>query len=428
MTTPPETTELPAAELPEVLDGFDLTDHARFADGVPYQVFARLRREAPLLYHPPGVNSADGEGFWVLSRYADIASAAADPAFSAQGGGGRAGGGTHLEDMETGVHAGVLLPMMDDPRHQAVKDMITPSLTGSGSLLHEDQLRGHAAGLVGAAVDRGSGNLVDELAEPLALRTVAGLFGAPEDDWDQLLTWVHGVVGLVNRRTSRPDDYSRGTFQAMAGYFQSLLAGKREAPGPDFGSLLAHGRLADGTGEPPLSAYEREHNYLVLLMHAYEQTRNVMAAGLLALAQHPDQWRLLRADRSLVPGAVEELLRWAPPNPYNRRTATRDIELHGQTVRAGDKVTLWWPSANRDEAVFADPDTFDVRRNPNPHLSFGSGTHDCAGGEAGRLALRPLLEELLDRVAGIRLTGPPVHTAYNKHTVLLDLPVELLPG
>ncbi|WP_369037367.1 cytochrome P450 [Streptomyces adonidis] len=423
MTTTPE-----AVELPDVLDGFDLTDHARFADGVPYDVFARLRREAPLLYHPPGVNSPDGEGFWVLSRYADIAAVAADPAFSSQGGGGRKGGGTHLEDMAVGVHAGVLLPMMDDPRHQALKDMITPSLTGSGSLLHEDELRGHAAELVGAAVARGSGNLVDDLVEPFALRTVAGLFGAPEDTWDRLLTWVHGVVGLVNRRTSLPDDYSRVTVQAMAGYFKDLLAAKREVPGPDFGSLLAHGQLAEDTGELPLTPYEREHNYLVLLMHAYEQTRNVMADALLAVAEHPDQWRQLREDRTLLPGAVEELLRWAPPNPYNRRTATRDTELHGQLVRAGDKVTLWWPSANRDETVFTRPDTFDIRRNPNPHLSFGAGTHDCAGGEAGRLALRPLLDLLLDRVAEIRLTGPAIHTPYNKHTVLLDLPVALLPA
>lgn len=421
MTTTPR-----SAELPAVLTGFDLTDHARFSDGVPYEVFARLRRQAPLLYHPAGVNSADGEGFWVLSRYDDIAAVSADPAFSAQGGGGRKGGGTHLEDMEIGVHAGVLLPMMDDPRHQVFKDLINPSLTGSTSLLDKDELRGHAAELVGAAAARGSVNLVDELAEPLALRTVAGLFGAPEDIWGRLLTWVHGVVGLANRRTGLPDDFSRTTFMDMAGYFKDLLAAKRETPGKDFGSLLAHGRFPEDSGEPQLTAYEREHNFLVLLMHAYEQTRNVMAAGLLGFAEHPDQWRQLRENRSLLPGAIEETLRWTPPNPYNRRTATRDVDLHGQVIRAGEKVTLWWPSANRDETVFTRPDTFDIGRSPNPHLSFGAGTHDCPGGEAARLALVPLFELLLDRVAEIRLTGPAVHTPYNKHTVLLDLPVELL--
>jgi cytochrome P450 len=408
MTTTPQT-----IELPDVLDGFDLTDHARFAGGVPYELFARLRREAPLFHHPPGVTSADGEGFWVLSRYADIAAAGADPAFSAQGGGGREGGGTHLEDMAIGVHAGVLLPMMDDPRHQAIKDMITPSLTGSGSLLREDALRGHAAELVATAVARGSGNLVDELAEPLALRAVAGLFGVPEDTWDRMLTWVHDVIGLVNRRTALPDAAARDTVRTMGQYLKDLLAAKRQAGEWDFGSLLAHGRLTEGTGEPPLTPYEREHNYLILLMHAYEQTRNIMAAGLLAMAEHPDQWQLLRADRALLPGAVEEMLRWHPPNPYNRRTATRDIALHGRTIRAGDKVTLWWPSANRDDTVFARPDTFDIRRNPNPHLSFGAGVHDCSGGEAGRLAMGPLFELLLDQVAEIRLTGPAIRTPYN---------------
>ncbi|PKV77068.1 cytochrome P450 [Streptomyces sp. TLI_146] len=422
-------TALPVtAGLPGVLDGFDLTDHTRFTDGVPYALFARLRREAPLLFHPPGATGTDGEGFWVLTRYADIAAVAADPAFSAQGGPGRKGGGTHLEDMEIGVHAGVLLPMMDDPRHQVFKDMITPSLTGPSSLVADDELGGHAAELVDAVLARGTVDLVDELAEPYALRAVAGLFGAPEDVWDRLLTWVHGVVGLANRRTGQADDFSRTTFMTMARYFQDLLAAKRETPGQDFGSLLAHGHLAHGSGEPPLSAHEREHNFLVLLMHGYEQVRNVLAAALLALAEHPEQWQLLREDRSLVPGAIEELLRWTPPNPYNRRTATRDVAMHGQLIRAGDKVTLWWPSANRDESVFTDPDTFDVRRNPNPHLSFGAGVHDCAGADAARRALRPLLERLLDRVARIRPAGPAIHTPYNKHTVLLDLPVELLPA
>ncbi|OHV27587.1 MULTISPECIES: cytochrome P450 [Pseudofrankia] len=420
MTTPPE------VRPPDILGAFDLTDHAHFAAGPPYELFARLRREAPLLYHPPGVNSVDGEGFWVLSRHADIAAAGADPAFSAEGGGGRGGGGTHLEDMEMGVHAGVLLPMMDDPRHQALKDMITPSLTGDTALLREDELRGHAAELLGVPLARGRGDLVAELAEPLALRAVAGLFGAPAQDLDQLSAWVHAVVGLADRRTGLTDAASLATVQAMGGYFKDLLAAKRRSPGRDFGSLLAHGRLAENSGEAPLTDYEREHNYLVLLMHAYEQTRNVLAGGLLAMAEHPTEWRALREDRSLLPGAIEEMLRWAPPNPYNRRTATRDIDLYGQTIRAGDKVTLWWPSANRDEAVFTRPDAFDIRRDPNPHLSFGSGTHDCAGGEAGRLVLRPLIELLADRVAEIRLAGPVARTPYNKHAVLLDLPVELL--
>ncbi|MEV7684142.1 cytochrome P450 [Streptomyces sp. NPDC088341] len=423
MTPTPRT-----AELPEVLDGFDLTDHARFAAGVPYGLFARLRRQAPLLYHPPGAGSADGEGFWVLSRYADIAAAGADPVFSAEGGGGRKGGGTHLEDMEIGVHAGVLLPMMDDPRHQALKDMITPSLSGSGSLLRVDLARADAARLVHRAVLQGSVNLVEALAEPLALRAVAGLFGVPGTDWDQLQSWTHQVIALADRRTGRSDENSRATFMTMARYFQGLLAAKRERPDPDFGSVLTHGRLPQSSGEPPLRPYEREHNFVVLMMHAFEQTRNVLAAGLLAMAEHPGQWQLLRADRSLLPGAVEEMLRWAPPNPYNRRTATRDVELHGHLIRAGDKITLWWPSANRDETVFDHSDTFDIRRDPNPHLSFGSGVHDCSGGEAGRLVMSPLFEQLLDHVAAFRLTGPVVRTPYNKHTVLLDLPVELLPA
>jgi cytochrome P450 len=134
----------------------------------------------------------------------------------------------------------------------------------------------------------------------------------------------------------------------------------------------------------------------------------------------------LRADRALLPGAVEEVLRWAPPNPYNRRTATHDVELRGVRIKAGDKVTLWWPAGNRDEDVFADPDRFDIRRNPNPHLAFGAGTHLCSGDEIGRLQIRVVLEALLDQVTEVRLTAPPTLAPNNKHAVLLSLPVRLV--
>ncbi|MCB5168267.1 cytochrome P450 [Streptomyces bambusae] len=415
-------------ELPEFLGGFDLTDQSRYAAGVPYDVFARLRREAPVFFHPPGT-TADGEGFWVLTRHADIVAAGADTAFSAQGGGGRAGGGSHLEDLPFGVHAGVLFAMMDNPRHELIKRLLTPSVTGRVAAALADELRGVAAELIDAALAHGGEvDFMTEVSEPFALRAIALMLGVPRADWDRLAEWGRGVLGFVNRRTGVVDEFSTKTFHAMQGYFKDLLAAKQGQPGDDLGAVLANGEVDTSAGSEGLSPYEREANLTLLLITGFEQPRNVIAAAVQAFADHPEQWKALREDRSLLPTALEEALRWNPPNPYNRRTATRDVELRGARIRAGDKVTFWWPAANRDEDVFPEADVFDVRRDPNPHLSFGTGTHFCMGDEVGRLEIRLVLEALLDRVAEIRPTGPVAYAPNNKHTVILGMPVALRPS
>jgi cytochrome P450 len=143
----------------------------------------------------------------------------------------------------------------------------------------------------------------------------------------------------------------------------------------------------------------------------------------MALMDHPDQWQLLRDDRSLLTSATEEILRWTSSTPYNRRTATRDVEVRGQTIRAGDKVTLWWASANRDDDAFADPFRFDARRDPNPHLTFGHGSHFCLGANLARVEIRLVFDALLDRFAEIRAVGPVEWTRSNKHTGVRHLPV-----
>lgn len=401
--------------LPAVLGGIDLTDHDNFADGVPYGLFARLREEAPVFFHPHGDSRDDG--FWVLTRHADIAAAATDPAFSSQGGGSRAGGGTHLEDLPIGMLAGVVLFAMDDPRHAHIKRALHPVLTGRAL---EPHLRALADDLVDRAVRAGGVEVVTGIAEPFALEAVTALLGVPEADRPLLLDWVRAVLGFTDRRTGRATDESRATFAAMRDYFREFLVDKE--PAADLGTLLAVGEIP---GDEPLSEAEREQHAAVLFVSGYEQPRNTVAAAVLAFAEHPDQWALLKRDRSLLDGAIEEVLRWAPANPYNRRTATRDVVVRGTRIRAGDKVALWWPAANRDPEVFADPDVFDIRRDPNPHLAFGWGAHRCSGDGFGRLQLRLVLTALLDRVAELRPSGPVVHGPNNKHTVLLDVPVSV---
>ena len=161
----------------------------------------------------------------------------------------------------------------------------------------------------------------------------------------------------------------------------------------------------------------------LLVVAGSETTRNSIALGMVALIEHPDQLEALRSDRSLMPTAVEEILRWTSATLYNRRTATRDTELGGHVIAAGDKVTLWWPSANRDESVFEDPFRFDIRRDPNPHLTFGHRTHFCLGANLARLEIRVILDEVLDRLENFELTGPVERVRTNKHAGVWHVPM-----
>jgi len=417
-----------SGEHPPVLDGFDLTDHARFATGFPHDVFARLRREAPVLWHPPG-QTADQEGFWVFSRYSDIRTAAADPTFSSQGGGGRAGGGTHIDDLQTGVHAGVLLNMLDDPRHELIKHLAQPPVTRPTVEQRIPEIRELARDLVTRALASGTCDFQPDVSAPYAISTIALILGAPREDWPDLLTWAQAVAGFDDRESGKVNDQAAATAYAIYEYSQKLVAAKQAAePAADLMSVMSRQDIPSGHGESPLSEYERHAFFCFLLLAGSEAPRNAMAAGMLALARHPEQWQALCQDRSLIPTAIEEMLRWSSPTPYNRRTTTRDVDFAGAQIKAGQKVTLWWASANRDESVFSNPGIFDIRRSPNPHLAFGDGTHFCLGDQLGRLEIRLLLEEMLDRVAEIRVDGDVTWAPSNKHTVTLHMPVQLVPA
>lgn len=409
-------------ELPVVLGGFDLTDQDRFADGFPHGVFARLRQEAPILRHPPG-RTRDGESFWVLSRYSDVVEAAANPLLSSQGGGDREGGGTHLDDLPAGTYSGGMLNMTDDPRHRLVRDLVTPAVTGPVLDRLRPVIRERAAAIIDDVVTRGSCDFQNAVAGRFSVEVMAALMGVPRSDWDQFVDWTEVVMGYEDRDSGESSNRSQAALLEMYQYGCKLIAEKRSHPAEDFLSVIASGNLPEDQGEPPLRDYEREVFVNLLSLAGTEPTRNVIAVGVLALAERPDQWQALRADRSLLDGAIEEMMRWSTPTPYNRRTATEDFEFRDVLIRRGEKVTLWWSSANRDESVFTDASSFDVRRSPNPHLAFGHGPHSCLAVDLARIELRALFEELLDRVAELRLTGPVPWAKNSKHTVALQVPV-----
>ncbi|HJR24401.1 MAG TPA: cytochrome P450 [Acidimicrobiales bacterium] len=413
------------------LDDIDLTDLDRFAGGFPHPVFARLRRDAPVHRHPPTAHTPDGEAFWVLSRHEHVLAAASAPdVFSSDGSAQRpTGGGTLIEDLAGGFAAGVLLNMMDDPRHQRIRKLVTPALAPRTLALLEDDLRARTAALVDSVAERGGCDFLVDVAAELPLQAIARLLGVPQEDRHQLFRWANASLDYDDRDLGESSEKAARASAEMFAYGTALIDDKRAAPADDLLSRVATATIprADGDGVAPLEDLEVQMFFNLLIAAGSETTRNSIAGGLLALLDHPDQWRALQADRGLLPTAVEEILRYTSSTTYNRRTATRAVEVGGRAIGAGDKVTLWWSSANHDEAVFPDPHRFDVAREPNRHLAFGHGTHFCLGAALARIEMRVVFDALLERFDRLEPAGPPEWTRSNKHTGLRHLPVAVVP-
>lgn len=404
----------------------DLCDLDRFAQGFPHDVFSWLRGHRPVWFHPPTPNVPGGEGFWVLSGYAEVLAAASDGAtFSSVTGGGREGGGTLIEDLPMGF-AGALMNMTDDPFHQRFRSLLTPSVAPRAIAAMESDLRARAARIVDEAVERGRVDLLVEVAAELPLQAAASLLGVPQEDRARLIGWADATLDYDDRELGGSSERAAAAAAAMFAYGDQLIARRRAEPGDDLLSAAIHGTVEEDGRRRPLRHDELQLLFSLLVAAGTETTRNTIAVGVAELARHPDDWRALAEDPASVPTAVEELLRWASSTPYNRRTATRDVQVGGQLVRAGDKVTLWWASANRDEREFVDPFRFDVRRDPNRHLAFGHGPHFCLGARLARLEVRVLVEALLSRVEAVVPLGPIEWTRSNKHTGVRHLPVELV--
>lgn len=405
----------------------DLADLDRFTAGFPYAWFERLRRDAPVWFHPPTPQAPGGEGFWVVSRHEDMLRVARDPAaYSSEGGGGRAGGGTTLEDLPRGAAPGVFLHNMDPPRHDRFRSLIHQGFKPRTIARLEQDLRGRARRILDAVAGKPECDFVVEVAAELPLQAIAGLLGARQEDRRQLFRWANVIVDYADRNVGEPSPALAEASAGLAAYARELIAEKRERPGDDMLSVVVHERLpGSGAGPDRLTEPELVGFFFLLIVAGSETTRNAIANGLYSLVRHPDQLALLRGKRSVPAAAVEEILRFSDPVSYNRRTATRDVELRGHAIRAGDKVTLWWPSANRDDAIFPDPYRFDLRRTPNPHLAFGHGVHFCLGANLARMEIRLLLEELLARFSRIELAGEPEWTRSNKHHGMRHLPVRL---
>ncbi|MDT5005330.1 MAG: hypothetical protein QOJ24_2506 [Mycobacterium sp.] len=407
------------------LSQVDFTDLNNFANGFPHDLFELHRREAPVYWHQPTDNTPDGEGFWSVATYAETLAVLRDPeTYSSVTGGTRSFGGTLLQDLAV---AGQVLNMMDDPRHSQIRRLVSSGLTPRMIRRVEDDLRGRARRLLDEVEPGEPLDFLVEIAAELPMQMICILLGVPESERHWLFEAIEPQFDFGGSRKASVGQMTpeeAGT--RMYAYGQELIAAKRAEPTDDMLSVVANATLdAEGLAAPFLSELELYLFFSLLFSAGAETTRNAVAGGMLALAEHPGQFAALRADPSLLPTAVEEMVRWTSPSPSKRRTATRDVELAGCGIEAGQKVQIWEGSANRDGAAFDNPDVFDICRKPNPHLGFGQGVHYCLGANLARLELRVLYEELLGRFSSVRVVKPVEWTRSNRHTGIRHLVIEL---
>ncbi|MCQ4360367.1 cytochrome P450 [Mycobacterium gordonae] len=403
--------------------GIDFTDLDNFANGFPHELFAVHRREAPVFWHEPTDNTPDGEGFWSVATYPETLEVLRDPVtYSSVTGGSRPFGGTLLQDLAI---AGQVLNMMDDPRHSQIRRLVSSGLTPRMIRRVEDDLRARARRLVDEVVPGQPFDFLVDIAAEVPMQMICILLGVPESERHWLFEAIEPQFDFGGSRKAALSQLSiEEAGSRMYTYGQELIAAKRAQPTDDMLSVVANALVDDGDSQA-LSDLEVYLFFSLLFSAGAETTRNAVAGGLLALAEHPDQLRALRSDFELLPTTVEEIIRWTSPSPSKRRTATRDVTLGGHRIQAGQKVQIWEGSANRDDTVFQRAAQFDITRKPNPHLGFGQGVHYCLGANLARLELRVLYEELLSRFDAVRLVEPPEWTRSNRHTGIRHLVVEL---
>lgn len=371
----------------------DLVSLDAYREGPPFAAFARLRAEDPVHWHP----EKRGPGFWAITRHADVVAVSRDSAtFSSER------GGTMLATPDPVELMGIQQMMlnMDPPRHTRLRALVNKGFTPRRVADLEARIGELATRIVETAAARGSFDFVTEVAGELPSFMIAHLMGIPLDDGRELYRLTERM------HASDPDDPMnldvRTAMGEMMNYSAGLRQKKAENPGDDIASTLL---AAEVDGER-LSEFEFHMFFLLLINAGGDTTRNLVGGGMQALFEHPEQRERLRADPGLLDSAIEEMLRWVSPVIHFRRTATRNTEIDGHAIAEGDKVVVFYSSANRDETVFAGADRFDVARTPNEHVAFGGGgTHFCLGANLARLETRSLLARILERMPHLRLAG-----------------------
>jgi cholest-4-en-3-one 26-monooxygenase len=383
------------------LSDVDLTDLDTFERGVPHEMFRVLRREAPVFWH----REAQGPGFWAITRHADVRWVSTNPGlFSSHR------QGTLLRDPTPATLPFVqsIMLNMDPPKHRHYRALVNKAFTPRMVNGLHGRIQAMVARIVGRALEKRECDFVEDIAALLPLEVICEMMGVPEEDRRRVYEIGNRMVGFDDPELQPdgrpvPMNDAEGASAEMFMYANKLWEKARSHPGDDLATALVNAEV-DGHR---LSESEFNFFFLLLLIAGNETTRTVTSNGMLALLEHPDQLRALRADLSLLDSAVEEILRYAPAVHTFRRQTTADTEIRGQRIRADDKVMIYYPSANRDEEVFERPDDFDIRRSPNDHLAFGVGEHYCLGANLARLELREIFRGIVTRIDDIELTARP---------------------
>jgi cytochrome P450 len=392
----------------------DLHDPDWYLGEDVHQTFAELRRSDPVHWQ----DLPDEPGFWAVLRHADVVHVSRHPeTFSSWL------GGVMLEDPdpETLENTRRMLLVMDPPQHTAYRQPLAPHFGARVIGRMEQRIRARCRDLLAGAADKGYVDFCHDVAGPLASETIAEIMGLPLEDTPKIRRWAEMALGGQDQevRDSQPGNASL----EMIVYAIEWAGRRRAMPRrEDVTSLLLESTFENGE---PMSDVEFGSFFFQLVTAGNDTTRTLISSGTERLIRHPDQMQAMREDAGLIPSAVEEVLRFCNPVHYLRRTAASDTELGGKRVKAGDKVALYFTSANRDEDVFIEPQRFDIRRTPNPHLSFGIGSHFCLGAHVARLQARLFFEELLSGFSTIELGDAPTKVRSNLTNGYRRLPVRL---
>ncbi|MEU6113494.1 cytochrome P450 [Streptomyces sp. NPDC047117] len=422
------TTSPPAVHEPLPLDEVNLADLDNFTDGVtPWRMFHTLRHEDPVHWQP---EEAPNAGFWSVTRHEDIARVDRDAeTFTSTK-------FVNLEEVdEDQIKKRASILELDGVRHRAMRRLLQRQFGAGVINQYADFLRGLTARTLDAALAKGSFDFVREVSADFPINVLARLLDVPPEDNQQLIDWGNRIIGntdpdyadvlLESEESERYRDLpfrSPASLEVFA-YGRELARQRRGGDGTDLVSRLVNQTPRDGV---PLSAQDFDNYFLLLVVAGNETTRHSITHAMHALINNPDQLDRLRQDPSLIPTAVEEFLRWASPVYHFRRTATRDVELGGKRIKEGDKVVMWYASGNRDEKVFGNPYDFDVTRENNDHVTFGKGSpHLCLGNLLARTEMRIMFEELIPRLADIRVTGEIPRVRSNFVNGIKKLPVEV---
>ncbi|WP_205626334.1 cytochrome P450 [Mycolicibacterium conceptionense] len=399
--------------------GYDFTDPDVLLRGIPVEEFAQLRKTAPVWWNEQGESIFNDGGYWVITRHEDI------KAISRNGGDlwstNAKGAVMRLPDSVTAEQLDLtkaLLINHDAPEHTRLRKLVSRLFTPRSVAVLEEKLPVAARDIVAKAAGKDTGNFVDDIAVGLPLLAIADLIGVPEEDREKVFHWSNAIIN-----TDDPDFDADPTMAnaELMGYAYNMAEQRRKCPADDIVTRLVQADL-EGTAGEGITDVEFAFFVILLAVAGNETTRNAMTHGMNAFLENPDQWELFKRDRPDT--AVDEIIRWATPVHCFQRTALADIQVGDVTVKAGQRVGLFYSSANYDEEVFDKPFEFDILRNPNPHLAFGgNGAHFCIGANLARMEIKLMFNQIADQIPDIAKLGEPQRLRSGWINGIKDLPV-----